>query len=131
MERKLDTKSNMAKRSISQNNALHLLFEWTAEQVNETNLTLRDLVVDVDVPVNATTIKEFWRAIQLEQTGKKSTKDLEQGEVDKVFETFNRHLAKHGIELTFPSHEKRSEFFEAMDMRGELDYPVSEGELAF
>jgi len=102
------------------------MFEWAAEEVNQTNLTLRDLVIDVDVPVNATTMKEFWRAVQLEQTGKKSTTDLEKHEVDKVFETFNRHLAKHGIELSFPSAEKRNEFFEAMDMRENLDYPVAD-----
>lgn len=122
------------RRTLSQSRALHLLFQWAAEQLNETNITFRDLTIDVDVPINEKTVKELWKAIMFEQLGKRSTTELEKGEVDKVFETFNRHLGRHGIELSFPSAEKRSEFFEAMDMREELekDYPVNDlGDVVF
>lgn len=118
----------MPQRTPSQNKALHKLFQWASEQLNETNITYRDLTIDVDVPINDKTVKELFKAIMFEQLGKSSTTELEKGEIDKVFETFNRHLGKHGIELSFPSAEKRSEFFEAMDMRENLDYPVNSGE---
>lgn len=118
----------MTQRTVSQNKALHKLFQWASEQLNETNITYRQLTIDVDVPINEKTVKELWKAIQYEQLGKKSTAELEKGEIDKVFETFNRHLGKHGIELSFPSAEKRSLFFESMDMAENLDYPVNNGE---
>lgn len=118
-------------RSLTQSRALHLMFKWAADEVNNTGLTLKDLIVDVDVPVTEKSIKELWRAIQLEITGKESTTQLNKSEVDKVFEVFARNLSDKGVSITFPSAEKRSEFFAALDIAEKLDYPVWEGEVSF
>lgn len=118
-------------RSLSQNRALHMMYKWAADEVNATGLTLRDLIVDVDVPVTEKSIKELWRAIQLEITGKESTTQLNKSEVDQVFEVFTRNLADKGVNITFPSAEKRSEFFAALDIAEKMDYPVWEGDVNF
>ena len=113
-------------RTMSQNAALHLMFQWVADEVNNSGLTMKDLAVDVDLPINSTTIKEFWRAIQKDQLGKDSTTKLGKSEIDIVFNVFARTLADKGVEIQFPSQEKRSLFFEALDMRDKLDYPIYE-----
>ena len=63
---------------------------------------------------------------------KERFEDLNNEEFQKVFETFNRHIAKFGVSLEFPSAEKRSEFFEAMALKENLDYPINDmGEVTF
>ncbi len=124
----------MAQRTDQQNRALHLYFQWVADSLNDAGLDMRAVLKpEVEIPWDARAVKEYmWRPIMRLQLGKESTTELQKGEIDKVFETFNRHLAKHGVGLEFPSEARRSEFFEAMEMRGRLEYPVAESsETAF
>lgn len=117
-----------------QRRALHLYFDWVAKSFNDAGLDMKAVLKpEVEIPWNKDSVKEhLWRPIQKLQLQKDSTNDLEGNELTEVFETFNRHLAKHGVELSFPSAEKRSEFFEAMEMAENLDYPVNDlGEVQF
>ena len=118
----------MAQRTDQQNRALWLYFTWVADTLNNAGLDLRAVLKpEVEIPWSKQLVHDhLWVPIQKLMLGKESTTELEKGEIDKVFETFNRHLARHGVSLEFPSEEKRSEFFEAMEMRGKLDYPVAD-----
>ncbi len=62
---------------------------------------------EIDIPWNAHTVKEYlWRPVQMTQLGKESTKDLNTGEIDKIYETLNRHLNERtGVHIAFPSNE--------------------------
>lgn len=96
------------KRTLKQNNALHLMFEHLAQELNDSGLDMRKtLKPGVEIPWNKTTIKEYiWRPIMEAQIGKKSTTELTTTDIDQVFNTIVRHLGnKFGIEIDFPSVE--------------------------
>lgn len=96
-------------RTLKQNNALHLMFEMLAEQLNEAGLDMRKtLKPSVDIPWLKESVKDYlWRPVQEAVMGKKSTTELTTKDIDKVFEILNRHLGeKFGIELEFPSVEE-------------------------
>src|SRR3990167_7615419 len=95
-------------RTAQQNRALHLYFELIADTLNDAGLDMRAVLKpEVEIPWTARNVKEFlWRPVQKIQLGKDSTTDLTTKEIDVVFETVNRHLAKHGIHIPFPSIEE-------------------------
>lgn len=105
------------KRTHQQNRALHLYYQLIADALNDAGLDMRAVLKpEVDIPWNKTTVKEYlWRPVQNLQLGKKSTTELTTDEIDKVFETLNRHLAKFGIGEPFPSME---EILRRMDSEG-------------
>ena len=95
-------------RTLQQNKALHLYFSLVAERLNDAGLDMRVVLKpEVEIPWSKDTVKNFlWRPIQELQLGKKSSTELTTKEIDKVFDTMNRHLAKHGIHEAFPSIEE-------------------------
>ena len=99
--------AKIKQRTAQQNRALHLYFELIADQLNEAGLDMRAVLKpEVEIPWTARNIKEFiWRPVQKLQLGKDSTTNLTTKEIDIVFETVNRHLAKHGVHVPFPSIE--------------------------
>ena len=95
-------------RTLTQNNALHLMFEHLAQELNEAGFDMKKtLKPEIDIPWSKETVKEFiWRPIQTAQLRKKSTTELTTKEIDEVFNTLTRHLGqKLGIEIMFPSIE--------------------------
>ena len=95
-------------RTILQNNALHLYFENLAETLNSAGLDMKKVLKpEIDIPWSKETVKEYlWKPIQNAQLGKKSTTELTTKEIDKVFDTINRHLGeKLGVHTDFPSIE--------------------------
>lgn len=97
------------KRTLRQNRALHKMFTMLAQNLNESGYDMkRTLKPGVDIPWNATTVKEYlWRPIQEAQLQKTSTTELDTREIDQVFETLNRHLGdKLGVHTPFPSIEE-------------------------
>lgn len=98
------------KRTHAQNNSLHLFFKRVADAMEAGGLDAREALskFTVDIPMSATLVKEgIWKPIQVAVLGKSSTTDLDkQEDIDKVFEVFNRFLAKCKIEsVKFPSIE--------------------------
>lgn len=92
-------------RTKKQNDALHKYFEIVAEILNDAGLDMRAVLKpEIDIPWTTMNVKEFlWRPVQILQLRKESTTQLTTKEIDEVFETLNRHLAKFGVHQPFPS----------------------------
>ena len=84
------------KRTIKQNRALHLWFEFLAAALNDAGLDQRTVLKpEVEIPWTPEAVKEqLWRPIQVAMLQKKSTTDLETPEVSKVEKVLVRHLVK-------------------------------------
>ncbi len=97
-------------RTLKQNRALHLYFTMVADTLNEAGLDMRAVLnPEVEIPWSGNTVKDFmWRPIQTIQLQKKSTTELTTKDIDKIYDTMNRHLAKHGVHIPFPSIEEQS-----------------------
>jgi hypothetical protein len=96
-------------RTIKQNKALHLYFTLVANALNEAGYDMRKtLKPDVEIPWTPESVKEYlWRPIMQVQLQKNSTTEMTTKEIDKVFETLNRHLGeKLGVHEPFPSIEE-------------------------
>ena len=106
-------------RTNRQNRALHLYFEMLARALNDAGLDMRKVLKpEVDIPFTKETVKEFlWRPIQKLMFGKVSTTDLERKEIDPIFETVNRHLAKFGVHKPFPSVDAIFEELRLLDSK--------------
>lgn len=99
---------NEKQRTSQQNRALHLLFTHLAEELNDAGFDMRKtLKPGVEIPWSGKTIKEYlWRPIMKAQLGKESTTEMTTKDIDRVFETINRHLGeKFGLHVDFPSVE--------------------------
>lgn len=96
---------NEKQRTLQQNAALHLYFQLVADTLNEAGLDMRAVLKpEVEIPWSKNSVKEFmWRPIQRLQLQKKSTTELTTKDIDIIYDTMNRHLAKHGIHEPFPS----------------------------
>lgn len=95
-------------RTLTQNAALHLYFTLIATTLNDLGLDMRKVLKPgVDIPWSSTTVKNYlWRPIQKAQLGKTSTTELSTVDIDKVFDTLNRHLGeKFGVHEDWPSIE--------------------------
>jgi len=94
-------------RTPRQNRALHLYFEKVADTLNDAGLDMRAVLKpEVEIPWTKSSVKEFmWKPIQKLQVDKEHTADLTTKELDVIFNTMNRHLAKHGVHQPFPSIE--------------------------
>lgn len=95
-------------RTIQQNRALHLYFQLVADTLNDAGLDMRAVLKpEVEIPWSKTSVKEYlWRPVQKIQLGKRSTTELTTKDIDKIFDTINRHLANHGVHQPFPSIEE-------------------------
>lgn len=95
------------KRTNLQNRALHIYFQMLANALNDSGLDMKKVLKpEVDIPWNKDTVKNYlWRPIQKAQIGKESTTELTTKEIDLIFNTLNRHIAKFGIHEPFPSIE--------------------------
>ena len=103
-----DEERKEKQRTVKQNRALHKLFDLYAENLNNAGLDMRKtLKPGVDIPWSAETVKEYlWRPIQKAQLNKDSTTELTTKDIDRVFDTINRHMGeKFGLTTEFPSIE--------------------------
>lgn len=94
-------------RTPVQNRSLHAYFTLVAESLNNSNLSVRDVLKPgVDVPWTPLTVKELlWRSVQRIFLGKESTSLLSTKEVNQVYEIVDRHLSQIGLDsIPFPSN---------------------------
>ena len=99
----------MTQRTTNQNSAIHLLFQMLADTLNEAGLDQRKVLkASIAIPWTKESVKsQLWKPIQEAQFDKKSTTELTTVEVDKVFDTLNRHLGeKFSVHTPFPSIEE-------------------------
>ena len=95
-------------RTLQQNRSLHLYFTMLAEELNAAGYDMkRTLKPGVDIPWTSDLVKQYlWKGIQEAMLGKESTTELTSAEIDKVYETLDRHLAETtGVHVAFPSKE--------------------------
>lgn len=90
-------------RTPQQNKAMHKYFEEVANELNEAGISQAAFMADLEVDYTKETIKNIWRTIAKKKFGKDSTADFTTKELQEVFEDFNRHIAKFGIHIPFPS----------------------------
>ena len=93
-------------RTKQQNKALHLYFQFLADELNGAGLDMRKtLKPEIDIPWTKDTVKDYlWRPIQSAQVKKLSTAELNTKEIDKIYETLNRFLGeKLKLRVPFPS----------------------------
>lgn len=107
------------KRTLPQNDSLHLWYELVAKELNEKGLTVQEVLKKtIEIDWNAKRVKEIiWRSVQEAITSKKSTTELNKSdEIDIIYEHINRFLADKcdGIHVPFPKKEKE-----------EFDVPVA------
>ena len=96
-------------RTLQQNRSLHLYFTMLAEELNLAGYDMRrTLKPGVDIPWTSDLVKQYlWKGIQEAMLGKESTTELTSAEIDKVYETLNRHLAETtGVTVVFPSKDE-------------------------
>ena len=94
-------------RTGQQNRALHLLFRLVADHCEEHGIDVQQMLPAIDIPMSEELVKRLlWHPIQKKMFNKNSTADLTRGEIDEVYEVFNRYLAQHGIHEPFPSLEE-------------------------
>lgn len=100
----------MAKRTITQNSAMHKYFEMLADALNDAGLDMRaTLKPDVEIPWTPEMVKEhIWRPIQRLMVECESTTELDKMQVSEIYEVIHRHMAsKHGISVPFPCEDDR------------------------
>jgi hypothetical protein len=106
------TTKQPTKRTGTQNNSLHLWFEWVATELNLAGYTVQMVLKEkIDLDWTAEMVKELlWRSAQKAILGKQSTTELNKIEdIDKVLEHLNRHLGeKFGIHVPFPVDGQKS-----------------------
>jgi hypothetical protein len=72
---------------------------------------------DTSCPIDEAFVKEVWRAIQFTQTGKKSTTELSNSEVSRVYDTFNKFLGEtYHLHLPWPCAETMMEAWEDLEL---------------
>ena len=96
------------RRTVTQNNSLHLFFKLLAEALNDAGLGMREVMKPAYfMDWTAHNVKEhLWRSIQKKLYGKESTRDLNKTEeISKIHEVLMRELGeKHSVEyIPFPS----------------------------
>lgn len=97
-------------RTLTQNGAMHLFFQWLADTLNEAGLDMRKtLREDVEVPWTPENVKEhLWRPIQKAMTEKQSTTDITTVEPTAIHEVLSRHLGQK-LGITCPAWPKRDQ----------------------
>lgn len=96
-------------RTLTQNRALHLYFQFVADTLNSAGLDMKKVLKPtIDILWTKYSIKEYlWKSVQNVMFGKESTKTLTTKEIDIVYDQLNKFLSeKFGISVPFPSLEE-------------------------
>lgn len=85
-----------------------MYFKLLADTLNDAGLDMKKVLKpSVEIPWSPETIKEYlWRPVMKAQLGFETTTKMSTVDIDKIFDTINRHLGeKFGIQEDFPSYE--------------------------
>jgi hypothetical protein len=93
-------------RTTRQNNALHLYCQMLAETLNEAGISQQVFLQGLEVDNSPDSVKAVFRALGKAKYGKESTSLLTTKECSDIYEEFNRHTAKIGIHVPWPSEER-------------------------
>lgn len=113
-------------RSLKQNDAIHLGFQFIADSLNNSGKDMRKVLKPtVDIPWSVKTVKEYlYKPILEAYTAKKSTTEMDKNEPGQVWDIMFKFLGeKHGIEyIEFPHKEEEP---------NQVTYPENTGEVKF
>lgn len=109
-ENKLDEKLTDAQRR-----ALHLWFQWVADELNEQGQDMRIMATYPIKPTKLSVKEMIWKPIMLAMYHKTSTNDLaKQKEIDEIYDVICKTFGEMGIGIpAFPSLEDLSLFEES------------------
>lgn len=106
----------MDKRTLQQNNSLHLYLQLLSEALNNAGLDIRrTLKEDFEIPWTPELAKQYlWKPLQNAMLEKESTTQLTRKEVNQVYEVLTKHLSERfGLEaVEFPHLESNEEIKE-------------------
>ena len=100
-------------RTDQQRKAIEVYCRLLSEAINDAGFEMKAVleVKQVDVPWTQDRVKDIlWKSLQapmfpetVNDKGEASTTKLESGEVNKVYEVLDRHIAEHfGVHIPFP-----------------------------
>jgi len=95
----------MDRRTLNQNNALHLYCKMLSDELNEAGISQKVFLNGLEVDNSPESVKAVFRALGMAKYGKDSTAKLTKKEMSDLYEEFNRHTSKIGISIPFPSIE--------------------------
>lgn len=81
-------------RTTSQNNAYFLFQEFIASEMNNQNISLAELVVEIQPKPTKTSLHEVFKAILLSMYGKDSTKGMTREEMNACLDVYLDALAR-------------------------------------
>ena len=93
------------KRTVTQNNALHLYFKLLADSLTAGGFDAKATFAEsANVPVTPEMIKDgLWKPVMKQITTKTSTAKLTTAEVGNIYEILNRHISEtFGLHIPFP-----------------------------
>ena len=103
----VEIKLKRTKRSLSQNSALHLFFNWVSTELNNLGLTFNFnglKGMELETPYTGLLVKEVvWKPIQMTLFGIESTTELDTEKINKILDVLIFFFAKNGVEIHFPS----------------------------
>ena len=111
------------KRTLPQNDSLHLLFSQISKECLDKGIEMRKLVKEeVPIPATPTNIKWLWKFLQEGMFKTKSTTELKKnGQIDDVYDAMNKHLIEQTQgEISLPPFPSKKE--EAK--KYQIDYPT-------
>jgi hypothetical protein len=94
------------KRSNQQNRALHKYCTEVAVELNNAGIAHSVFYRDIEADYTMENIKELWRSFARIKYGKTSTAELTTREINEIYDECNRHIAKFGIHIAFPSYQE-------------------------
>jgi len=117
-EKVVDIVVRKSKRTDRQNRSLHLFLSQVAEALDKEGFTVQDVTAQIkkaEIHPTQEILKEVvWRPLQEIILGTKSTTELGKGDVDKVYEVFNKWLGENfHIFVPFPHHETEQDYIDA------------------
>jgi 3'-phosphoadenosine 5'-phosphosulfate sulfotransferase len=93
------------RRTIPQNKSLHKYCTDVADTLNASGISMSVFFTDLEADYTMEIIKNLFRKFAKVKYGKTSTKDLNTNEVTAIYDEVNRHLAKFGLHIEWPSQE--------------------------
>lgn len=103
------------RRTYKQNRSLHKYCQEVADELNASGIGVSVFYKDIKADHTMESVKELWRSFARAKYGKKSTTEFTTKEINEVYDEVNRHLAKFGIHIGFPSQENTEEYLKSYE----------------
>lgn len=111
----LAIKKQKAKRTIIQNKSLHLGFTQVSKIANDTGLTMRAVIQDLDIPLTEEAVKIMYKAVAKAMYNVESTTELNTSQISEVWNAFIKPFEERtGEYMPFPSMTDSNDYYEEL-----------------